>query len=41
VRTLLRALLLLLALGVMAGSIVGYSIASRGLSTRVKPSAIE
>jgi mono/diheme cytochrome c family protein len=41
VRTLLRALLLLVALGVIAGSIVGYSIASRGLSTRVKPTPIE
>jgi mono/diheme cytochrome c family protein len=41
VRTLCRALLLLLALAVIASSIAGYTIASRGLSTRVKPTAIE
>jgi mono/diheme cytochrome c family protein len=37
----LRALLLLVAVAVAAGAAVAYSIASRGLGTRVAPSAVE
>lgn len=36
-----RAMLLLLVLGVAVGAVMAYTIASRGLSTRVSPNAVE
>jgi len=40
-KAVIRALLLLIVAGAIAGGVVAYSIASRGLSTRVRPSAVE
>ena len=37
----LRAFLLLVGVAIVGGAVVAYAIASRGLSTRVAPSAIE
>lgn len=40
-KAVLRALLLLIIVGAIVGGAVAYSIAARGLSTRVQPSAVE
>jgi mono/diheme cytochrome c family protein len=40
-RALLRAVLLLVGVAVVVGGVAAYAVASRGLSTRVAPSAVE
>lgn len=40
-KAVLRALLIIVVLGVLTGAIAGYSIVRRGLSTRTEPSAVE
>jgi mono/diheme cytochrome c family protein len=40
-RALLRAVLLLLGVALAVGGVAAYAVASRGLSTRVAPSAVE
>ena len=40
-KAVLRAFLLLVGVVIVGGAIAAYSVASRGLSTRVAPSAIE
>ena len=40
-RALLRAFLLLVAVVIILGGVAAYAIASRGVSTRVAPTAIE
>lgn len=40
-KVFMRALVVLIAIAVMIGGILAYSIASRGLSTRTEPAAVE
>ena len=40
-RALLRAVVLLAGVAILAGGVAAYAIASRGLSTRVAPTAVE
>ncbi|MGE0393429.1 MAG: cytochrome c [Vicinamibacterales bacterium] len=40
-KVIVRSMLLLLAVGAVVGAVMAYTIVSRGLSTRVAPSAVE
>ena len=40
-KAVIHALLLLVGIAIVAGGLAAYTVASRGLSTRVRPSAIE